>query len=97
MRKITTTMIRPKLEYAEAVWSPHKKKHTKKLERIERISTKLVSDFKKLTYEERWKEMQLITLEEKRGREDLIIIYKLAYQIERVYNEALILLRDEKS
>ena len=27
MRKIITTMIRPKLEYAATVWSPHKKKH----------------------------------------------------------------------
>ena len=26
MRKILTTMIRPKLEYAEVIWSPHKKK-----------------------------------------------------------------------
>ena len=25
MRKIITTMIRPKLEYAEVIWSPHKK------------------------------------------------------------------------
>ena len=27
MRKIITTMIRPKLEYAEIIWSPHKKKY----------------------------------------------------------------------
>ena len=27
MKKIITTMIRPKLEYAEVIWSPHKKKH----------------------------------------------------------------------
>ena len=26
MRKIVTTMIRPKLEYAEVIWSPHQKK-----------------------------------------------------------------------
>ena len=27
LRKIITTAIRPKLEYAEIIWSPHKKKH----------------------------------------------------------------------
>ena len=32
MRKIITAMIRPKLEYAEVIWSPHKKKHMLKLE-----------------------------------------------------------------
>ncbi len=36
MKKIIATMIRPKLEHVEAVWSPHKKKHLKKLERIQR-------------------------------------------------------------
>ncbi len=29
MKKLITTMIRPKLEYAETVWSLHKKKHEK--------------------------------------------------------------------
>ncbi len=38
MRKLITTMIRPKLEYAEVVWSPHKKKHIQKLERIQRMA-----------------------------------------------------------
>lgn len=32
MRKLIATMIRPKLEYAETVWSPHKKKDLRKLE-----------------------------------------------------------------
>ena len=27
MKKIITTMIRPKLDNAEVIWSPHKKKH----------------------------------------------------------------------
>ena len=35
MKKIITTMIRPKLEYAEVLWSPHKKKDVLKLEKIE--------------------------------------------------------------
>ena len=39
MRKTITTMIRPELEYAEVIWSPHKKKHVLKLERIQRIAT----------------------------------------------------------
>ncbi len=36
MRKIITTMIRPKMEYAETVWFPYKKTHINKLERIQR-------------------------------------------------------------
>ena len=64
-RKIITSMIRPKLEYAEVIWSPHKKKHVLKLERIQRIATKKVPELKDLTYEERLKEMQRSTFEEK--------------------------------
>ncbi len=44
MRKILITMIRPKLEYAVVVWSAHKKKHIRKLERIEKIATTLVPE-----------------------------------------------------
>ena len=36
MRKIITTMMRPKLEYVEVIWSPYKKKHVLKLERKKR-------------------------------------------------------------
>ena len=44
------TMIRPKLEYAKVIWSPHKKKHVLKLERIQRIATKMVPDLEDLTW-----------------------------------------------
>ena len=57
MRKNITTMIKPKLEYTEVIWSPHKKKHVLKLERIQTIATKMVIELKNLTYEERLKEM----------------------------------------
>ena len=69
-----TTMIRLKLEYAEVIWSLHKKKHVLKLERIQTIATKMVPELKELTYEETLKEMHLTTLKEKK-RGDLIIIY----------------------
>ena len=39
MKKSITTMIRPKMECAVIVWSTHKKKHIKKLERIQRMAT----------------------------------------------------------
>ena len=82
MRKIITTMIRPKPEYAEVILSPHKKKHALKLETIQRIATKMVSEFKDLTYDERLKEMHLTTLKERRDICDLITIYKLMNNLE---------------
>ncbi len=55
MMKILTTLIRPKLEYAEVVWSPYKKKHINKLERIQRIATKMVPQLKGVSYKDRLK------------------------------------------
>ena len=49
MRKIITSMVRPKIKYAEVIWFPHKKKHVFKLERIQRIDTKMVPELKDLT------------------------------------------------
>ena len=88
MRKIITTMIRSKLEYAEVIWSPHKKKHVLKLETIQRIATKMVPELEELTYEERLKEMHLTTLKE---RGDLITIYELMNYLEETDRQDLIL------
>ena len=59
-------MIRAKLEFAEVIRSPHKEKNVLKLERIQRIATKMVPDLDDLIYEERLKEMQLTKLKERR-------------------------------
>ena len=91
MRKIIATMIRPKMEYAETVWSPYKKKHVKKLERIQRMATKMVPELEELTYEERLREINLPTLEERRERGDLITIFKLYNKMEEADNEELLL------
>ena len=82
-------MIRPKLEYAKVIWSPHKKNHVLKLERIERIATKMVPELEELTYEER-KEMHL---KERRERGDLITVYKLMNNLEETDRKDLILRR----
>ena len=72
MRKIITTMIKPKPEYAEVIWSPHKKKPVLKLERIQRIATKIVPELENLSYEDVLKEMHLTTLKEGRERDNYI-------------------------
>ena len=93
IRKILISMIKPKLEYAKVIWSPHKKKYVLKLERIQRIATKMAIELKNFTYEERLKEMQLSTLEERRERGDLITIYKLMNNLEDTDIKYLILRR----
>ena len=88
-------MIKPKLEYAEIIWFSHKKKHVLKLERIQRITTKMVPELQDLTYEERLK-MHLTTLKERRERGNLITIYKLMNNLEETDRKDQILRRKER-
>ena len=90
MKKIITGMVRPKMEYAAVVWAPHKKKDIKKLERIQRVATKMVTELKDLSYEERLEEMGLPTLQERRERGDLITMFKLVNNMEKVDRDDLV-------
>lgn len=79
------------MEYAEIMWSLCKEKHANKLERIRRMTTTMVQELERLSYEERIKDMDLTTWEQWRDRGDLIKIYKLLNKIEDVDNKELIL------
>ena len=72
IKKIITTLIRPRLEYAALVWSPNLKKHIRKVESIQRAASKIPLGLRELSYEERLEALNLITLEQRRERGDLI-------------------------
>ena len=90
MCKIIKTLIRPRIEYAAVVWSPHRKKDKRKLERIQRIASKMVPELANLTYEERLKKLDLLTLEERRERGDLISLYKFTSGIDKLDRNDLV-------
>ena len=91
MKKLIVSMIRPKLEYAAVVWSPHKKKDIRKIERIQRAATKMVPTLRDLPYEERLERLNLQTLEKRRERGDLIAIYRASKELEKVDRSDLFL------
>ncbi len=82
-------MIRPRLEYAAAVWAPIKKKDFKKLERIQRAATKLAPSLMAKSYEERLS--KLMTLEQRRQRGDLIAVYRIMKGMEDLDRDDLII------
>ena len=69
MRKLIVSMIRPQLEYATLVWSPHKKKDITRIERIQRTATRLAPSLINLTYEEVLDKLELISLEKREQEE----------------------------
>ena len=94
LRKLIVSIIRPRLEYAAVIWSPGQKKYINKLERIQRMATRLVVEIGDLPYEKRLERLDLPTLERRRQRGDLIQMFKLVKDLEKVDRKDL-LRRDE--
>ena len=63
IKKLITSLIQPKLEYATVIWSPYEKKNIKKTERIQRAAIKMAPSLRDLSYDERLSGLKLPTLE----------------------------------
>ena len=71
------TFIRPRLEYANQIWSLFSKKDIDKLEKVQRRATKCIRDISNLPYRERLRIMGLICIENRRKIGDLILTWKI--------------------
>ena len=70
------TFVRPHLEYAQAVWSPHLTKHVNTKEKVRMRATKLVDGLSDLNYEGRLRKLDLPTLVYRRSSGDIIELWK---------------------
>ena len=71
------TLVRPLLEYGNAVWGPHNKEDQRLIERVQRRATKLVEELRSLPYAERLKALNLSSLQYRRHRGDVILVYQM--------------------
>ena len=78
------TMVRPHLEYATQIWSPLYKKDKIIIENVQRRATRLVKCISHMSYEERLRHLGLPTLEYRRARADMVQVYKIINQIDKV-------------
>ena len=70
------SLARPHLGYCNAAWSPHLIKHVKAIEAVQRRKTKLVPSLRSLSYEDKLKKLNLPTVEYRRRRGDMLLVYK---------------------
>ena len=75
-RKLYLALVRPHLEYAQVVWSPHSKKLINMLENVQIRATKLVDGLSNLDYPDRLRKLNLPTLLHRRERGAMIELYK---------------------
>ena len=83
------SLVRPHVEYATSIWSPVYKKEIIQIENVQRRATRLVINLKHLTYPERLKTLGLPTLEYRRDRADMIQVYKILNNIDKVDKDSL--------
>ena len=74
--KLYKAFVRPKLEYCIQAWRPFLRKDMDSKERVQRRATRIITECKGLSYESRLKTLDLISIEDKQIRGDLIQVFK---------------------
>jgi len=79
-----TTYVRPLLEYNTVIWSPSLKCGVTAVEKVQRRFTKRLPGFRNLSYAERRSKLKITTLELGRLNNDLVMCYKIVFNIIRL-------------
>ena len=79
--------VRPILEYASCIWSPHLKKDILMIENVQRRATRLLPDLRHLPYQGRLESLKLPTLKFRRMRTDLIQCFKIMKNIDKLQSQ----------
>ena len=82
--KIYKLYVRPHVEFATPSWSPWLEADIETIERVQKRFTKMVSGLSGKTYQERLKELGLLSLKSRRMYFDLIETFKLIHGLTNV-------------
>jgi hypothetical protein len=74
---VYTTLVRPGMEYATAVWNPHLIRNVEVLEKVQRRFTKRISGMRYKSYTDRLLCLKLPSLSLRRIYFDLVYLYKI--------------------
>ena len=69
--------VRPHLEFAGPAWAPWTAADKEALEKVQKKAVRMVSGLAGHEYEERLKELEMTTLEERRHQTDMVTVYKI--------------------
>ena len=86
MLQLYKALIRPHLEYANQAWAPHLVKDIEAIENVQRRATRMIPGLKSLSYEDRFRKLNLPTLAYRRLRGDMIEVFKI---MTGIYDQSL--------
>ena len=76
-RLLFTSLMRPHMDYADCIWSPHMKVDIAQLENAQRRATRLVPYLRNRCYEDRMRALNLPSLLYRRIRMDIIQTFRI--------------------
>ena len=71
------SFVRPIVEYSSVVWNPYTSCNINKLERIQKRMTRMPQRIRHLPYRDRLKSLNLLSLQSRRLRAQVILIFKM--------------------
>ena len=75
------TYCRPILEYASVVWNPYLIRDVNRLESVQRSFTRRIPQVRNLEYKQRMCALSLESLQTRRTKSDLIMVFKLLHRL----------------
>ena len=82
--RLYKSLVRPHLEYCCQVWRPYHQKDVDNIEKVQRRVTRMIPEISHLSYEDRLSETDLLSLEMRRLRADLIEVFKIVKGLEKI-------------
>ena len=70
-------MVRPILEFCSSVWNPWLTGDIESLEKVQKKAIRNITGLKGKTYEEKLKELNILSLKDRRLKTDLIQVFKI--------------------
>lgn len=91
------SLVRPHLEYAVQAWRPFLQRDVDNIEKVQQRALRLITGYAQLTYPQRLKKANLVSLETRRMRGDMIETFKIIKGLEGINREVMFIMRQIRS
>jgi hypothetical protein len=89
------SLVRPLLEYCSVIWNPILKSDYIEIEKVQKRAKELVPAIRNLDYKDRLKYLKLDSLGFRRRRNDMIQVYRIIHNVDKVDREKFFELHTE--